>query len=251
VAAWAWNLRLVNLNKPKLMKSHGYGLSFGPVWACIFLLILTTSALAQSLLLGNGDFSNGSGNSPDSWRTQSWVNLPTTYYFWIKPSGGYPGEVGIENREPNDSHWEQPLHLGPGWYYVSAEVKTEGVDFTNGLCGAFIGLADQGVVSLDLEGDRDWQRLGFYVRIGESGADIEVLLRLGGFSEYCTGEALFRGVSVVRVAAPETRDTPAYDLTPLRGRWRGRAWTLWVVVVVLGFGAYSGWRILESASKGG
>ena len=45
-------------------------------------------------LLRNGDFSEGSGNLPSYWYSQEWIDLPTTTFRWIPPSGGEPGDGG-------------------------------------------------------------------------------------------------------------------------------------------------------------
>ena len=149
--------------------------------ACAMVLgvlgIITPAQLnaAQDSVI-NGNFSAGSGNAPDGWRTESWVHEPTTSYAWVGPRNGEAGEVEVSNLEPNDGRWTQSLVLDPGTYFVSAEIRTEGVSRS---AGAFISLADEGIASFDITGDSYWQRVGFYLYVSGRPAKVDVKLRPG------------------------------------------------------------------------
>jgi len=196
-------------------------------------------------LLVNGDFATGSGNSPDSWRTGGWYEVPTvTSYDWVHAPGGEP-ELVVNNRQANDARWLQTMTLQPGWYYVGAEVRTEQVP--NGSAGASISLDEDSMNSADLHGSAGWQRLGLYLKVGAHGADVDVALRLGGFGSLNTGRAFFRKARVVKLDALPANAAPTFDLSVVRRSLVappvGKPWTLVAVFVLLAGMAVIGWRI--------
>ncbi len=204
-------------------------------------------------LMLNGSFARGSGNSPNNWRGEAWVNSPAAVeYRWIPPAAGQPGELEVNNLEPNDARWMQSLTLQAGWYHVSAEVRAENVPSDK--TGANISLLEDGVMSPDLHGTTDWQRVGFYVRIGRHGADVEVGLRVGGFSNLNRGTGYFRNASIERVAEPPAGATPVFDLEAIRQASAtapiGQPWTLVATFILLGVVAYLGWRAYGEATIG-
>lgn len=170
-------------------------------------------AAANKLL--NGNFATGSENQPDHWRTEAWLNGPEAVrYTWIHPTSADPGTLEVENFKPNDGRWMQSLTLGPGWYYCSVDVRTENVGAA--ATGASISMMDDDIMSTDVRGSTDWQRLGFYVKVSGRGADVDIALRLGGFGSLNVGRAFFRDASVERVAAPPPGAHHLFDLTAIR-----------------------------------
>ncbi len=194
-------------------------------------------------LLRNGDFSEGTGNTPKYWHPQEWIDLPTTQHMWIPPSGGEPGMAVIQNQVENAASWTQWVHLDPGWYYVGAEVKAtcEGKDKL--LYGALVTLTDLGVVSAELRPMTDWQNLSFYVEVGAGGAEVQVELRLACFPTYKKGLAFFRGASVVKVDSPPP-EARQFHLDEARDHFYGRHWTMLLLVLPLLLAALAGWIIL-------
>ena len=197
-------------------------------------------------LLSNGDFARGSGKAPDHWRTGGWNEAPTvTSYDWLHSAGSEP-ELVVDNLQANDARWLQTLALGPGWYYVGAEARTEEVP--SGAAGATVSLNEDGIDSSDLHADSGWRNLGFYLKVGAHGADVDVALRLGGFGSLNTGRAFFRKARVVKLAALPARAAPAFDLSAVRRSLVeppiGRPWTLvatfllFVTLIVVGWCIY-------------
>jgi len=73
---------------------------------------LAESPTAGRDLLSNGDFSHGSGKSPDNWRTGGWKEEPSvTSYDWLHSPGSEP-ELIVNNLQANDARWLQTLSLG-------------------------------------------------------------------------------------------------------------------------------------------
>lgn len=174
------------------------------------------SASGRNQYLLNREFMTGSGDQPDNWRTQAWIDSPSAAaYRWIPPAAaGGRGVLGVENLQANDSRWLQTIALGEGWYRFSVDIRTENVP--PGRVGASISVMDDGIMSRDIRGTTDWTPVGFYLRVGKRGADIDVALRLGGYGRLNTGRAFFRNASVVKVAALPVGAYPAFDLEQIR-----------------------------------
>src|SRR6266849_1427900 len=97
-------------------------------------------------LLVNGDFTRGSGDSVDGWRIDAWILTPgTTDYSRIPPHDGESAELKVFTHRDNDARWAQPLSLGPGWYYISAEARTE--DVLTFMVGANVSVLEDGIES--------------------------------------------------------------------------------------------------------
>ncbi len=194
-------------------------------------------------LVQNGDLSKGAGNSPDHWRAEGWDQKPetTTYKWSFQP--GSQGELLVDSRRANDARWMQSLDLGPGWYYFSAKVRTEEVGAS--ATGASLSILEDGIMSFDLHGTNDWREVGFYLKIGAQGGNVELACRLGGFGSLDTGRAFFRDVSAVAVAAPSA-GSPQFDLDQIRKQSAekpiGSPWTLAVTFILLGAVAVYGWK---------
>jgi hypothetical protein len=211
------------------------------------IMAVPLTAHASRNLLNNGDLTRGSGDSVDSWRTDAWVlSAGTTDYQWIAPHQDEPGEVEIFSHRDNDARWVQGLSVGPGWYHLSVEARTRNVlpFFT----GASISLLEDGVISENLRGDSKWTPLGFYLRVGRQGADIDVALRLGGYMNLTRGQAWFRRPRVVKVIAPPPEGALVFDLSAIRKNEAtgplGHLWTLVATFLALGATTLIGWRMM-------
>jgi dolichyl-phosphate-mannose-protein mannosyltransferase len=217
------------------------------VIAAVALLAVTTvrAAAASGNILLNGDLRKGSENQPDDWRTEAWVNGPDAIrYTWMHPTGTTPGTLEVDNLKPNDGRWMQPLSLKPGWYYCSVNLRTENIG--TAATGASISMMEDGIMSSDVRGTADWQRLGFYVKVSGRGADVDIALRVGGFGSLNVGRAFFRDARVEPIAAPPHGAHPLFDLTAIRKASEtapiGRPITLAMTFLVLAGIAIWGWR---------
>ncbi|MDO8433942.1 MAG: hypothetical protein Q7S58_16205 [Candidatus Binatus sp.] len=214
----------------------------------IFAALVITPSLSRAAenLLKNGDFSTGSGDQPDVWRTEAWINKPESFEtHWTNPPAPGISELEVNNIEANDGRWMQSLTLGPGWYELSAEVRTENVGDKE--TGASISVLEDGVMSADIHGTSGWQRVSLYLRVGKQGADIDVGLRVGGFGSLNTGKAFFKNSRLIKIDAPPPQATPAFDLTEIRKQALpvpiGRPYSMVLTFIGLILVAIVGWRV--------
>jgi len=216
-----------------------------------FVIAVTAAADPSSgaphNLLTNADLSRGSGNSCDGWRTDAWILSPTaTNFAWIAPDEGHPGQLEVDTMHDNDARWSQTLSLSGGWYRISVWARSE--DVLPYFTGANISVLEDGIVSADLRGNQPWQQLVLYLKIPPYGADIDVALRLGGYTNLTRGRAFFHDPEVIRIDAPPAGATHVYDLGEIRkteaGGPIGSRWTLYATFLVLAVMAAIGWRLL-------
>ncbi len=217
----------------------------------LFASLLTVStprraaAADQKNLLLNGDFKKGSEDQPDSWRTEAWINSPESFATHWHSYTDKPSEMEVDNIAANDGRWMQPLTVPPGWYQLSVDLRTENVGAKES--GASISVMEDGIMSADIHGTTDWQRVTLYLKVGGHGADIDVALRVGGFGSLNTGKAFFRNASLVAIDAPPPNATPTYDLNAIRQQGApvpiGSPISLAVTFLALAGIAWAGWRI--------
>jgi hypothetical protein len=231
----------------RLMRRCAVRISVAIAAVMLALTVAPRSARAYAAnanLLNNGDFARGSGTSCDGWRVDAWILSPTaTEFNWVAPTGGEPPEVEIDTHHDNDARWVQTLPLGPGWYYVSVEARTEKI--LPFFIGATISVLEDSIMSANLKRTNDWTKLGFYLRVGPKGGDVDVALRLGGFMNLNRGKVFFRRASVVRVSGPPLGEAHVFDLEQIRKDEVtgpiGQTWSLVAVFLTFMLLAAVGW----------
>jgi dolichyl-phosphate-mannose-protein mannosyltransferase len=205
------------------------------------------SAADQKNLLLNGNFAKGSEDQPDLWRTEAWVNSPDAFRAHWHYDADQPDQstLEVDALQPNDARWMQSLTLQPGWYQLSVDIRTE--DVGDKESGATISVMEDGIMSPDIHGTADWQRVNLYLKVAGHGADIDVALRVGGFGSLNTGKAFFRNATLVAIDALPPSATPTYDLMAIRQQSAsvpiGSPVSLALTFIVLAAIAWSGWRI--------
>jgi hypothetical protein len=227
--------------------------NFGAIVLCavfIFFALAPRHASAAQNLLLNGDFSKGSEDQPDNWRTEAWIQKPEAFVcHWHPSKDGGPGEMEVDNLQDNDGRWKQSLSLTPGWYQLSADIRSENVGTKE--TGASISVMEDGIMSPELKGTSAWRRVTLYFSVGKGGADIDVALRIGGFASLNSGRAFFRNATLERIDAPPPNASPTFDLTAIRkagepvpsGSW----WSMVLTFMVLAAIAVVGWRMFVDA----
>jgi hypothetical protein len=245
VVAGAGNPELDLMREPK----RGGRFRFASAAIISLAILLSIFALAArgyaaQELLHNNDLSKGSENQPDDWHTDAWINEPTAVTFnWTHPPNGGPGELEVNALKADDARWWQSMSLTPGWYYISAEIRTENIGAEKS--GATISVMEDGIMSPEVKGTSDWTRVGFYLRVGKKGADVQVALRIGGFGSLNTGRAFYRNASVTLVDAPPPNAQPTYDIEKIRQAAKpvpiGKPYSLVLTYLLLIAIAYAGW----------
>jgi len=214
--------------------------------AFLFVAMTPRHARAANNLLQNGNFAKGSEDQPDEWRTEAWINKPDAFIcHWHAPQNGAPGELEVDNLQANDGRWMQPLSLSPGWYQLSADIRTENVGTKED--GASISIMEDGIMSPEIRGTAGWQRVSLYLKVGGKGADVDVALRIGGFASLNTGRAFFRNATLVAIDAPPPNAAPTFDLMSIRQEAApvplGSHWSMVLTFAVLISIACLGWRM--------
>jgi len=227
------------------MRGGGLRIASAALLLCIFAFALRAHAAGKELLI-NADLSKGSENQPDDWQTQAWVNDQVSVAFtWTHPPGGGPGEAEVNAIKENDARWWQQMELKEGWYYISADIRTENVGMDHS--GATISVLEDGIMSPEVKGTSPWTHEGFYLKVGKKGADAQIALRIGGFGSLNTGKAFFRNASVTMIDAPPQGAQPIYDLDAIRKTAQpvplGQPYSLVLTYLVLIAIAYGGWRL--------
>ena len=214
------------------------------VFLLLLMGLLAAAAEAQNLLV-NGDFSAGSDNQPKAWRSEAWIDIPTTRFTWLPPSSGEPGEIEISNAKLNDSRWIQRVTLEPGLYYAGAEIMTQGIPLSS-WAGALVSIGDQGVASLDVKGNTNWSNRGLFFTVSRPHTEADIKLRIAGFKNFAAGQAFFRNAVLYKMdSAPN--GALVLDLDADHRLWAGSPWTLLPVWLFLVAALVIGWRMLGAA----
>jgi dolichyl-phosphate-mannose-protein mannosyltransferase len=218
---------------------------------CIALCVAMAAALfaigaaqAESNLLANPKLTKGAGNSPDAWQSQAWQEGPDFSTYQWSHAEGQPAELSVTNIKPNDARWVQSLNMSRGWYHFSADLRAQNVG--KDATGASISIMEDGISSPDLKGTTDWQRVGFYLKVGPKGADLELACRVGGFGSLNTGTVTCRNIRMEKVAAPPAGAQSLFDLDKIRKDSAevpiGSPWTVVATFLFLIALAVFGWR---------
>jgi hypothetical protein len=167
----------------------------------------------------------------------------------------------ITNARPDFAQWVQTVRLDPGWYFLSGEMRIEGVDPQTG--GGMIGVHVNGRgfgLSQNTGMSSDWIAGGLYFKVGDPGYSVEIVCQLQGSS----GTVLFRHIRLTTASEPprsamqvdldsvfkarvlrEKRSIPKPFEKPT-----GSLWTYPATMLVFAAIALSGWLILRSTKSG-
>jgi hypothetical protein len=178
-------------------------------------LSATEATLTQKNAIQNGNLFEGNGDAPDSWDTRAYkTGAEFTEYRWNHPPIE-PASLEISSKQPNDARWEQNVRLAPGWYFFSAELRTE--DVSTAGTGGCLSIIDHGVfLSRELSGSTDWQKVGFYLKATPTNDTFDLACRLGGFGALNTGRLFCRRFNLSKVAEPAADGNPRFDLEAIR-----------------------------------
>jgi len=208
----------------------------------------------------NSDLIEGTGDTPPEWRGVSERHLDPARaaetFIWAHPSGS-PSELRLFNRKRNLIHWDRTVNLAPGWYYLSGEVRTEGLVAGRDLAFIAVQLPKNAFAlsSTNATSEADWKKGGLYLKVGASGREIVVTCKLEG-----RGTASFRSLSIVTASNPPPADVTRIDLDdyPVEREGQnphpyaapsGRTWTLILTIILLMGATIGGWIGLDPRPK--
>jgi len=232
------------------------------LWSLIVALVLGNCGrgFCADHPFSNFDLIEGTGNEAPGWRGVSEKHLDPTRaaetFVWAHPSGA-PSELRLINRKRNLIHWDKTLNLASGWYYLSGEVRTEGL--LPGRDHAFIAVQlpnnSFSLTSTNATSESDWKKGGLYLKVGGSGREIVVSCRLEG-----QGTASFRSLTIVTASNPPAGGVTRVDLDDYPvvregqdphpyPQPKGRPWTLILTIILLMAATILGWIGLDPRRK--
>jgi hypothetical protein len=209
-------------------------------------------ALGESNILSNGNLTEGSGNIPNHWHSESLGRAST--FSWIH-NPGEPGELRITSTRPGFARWSQAVHLDPGGYLITGETLNDDADRQT--AGAMIGVHVDGRtfgLPQTANNSSNWTTGAIYLKVGDFGSDAEIVCQLEGSS----GTASFRNLRLTRTAEPPP-EVMTVDLDSIfreRAQREKRAipksfekptgtpWTFPATMVLFAAVALSGWLVL-------
>ena len=146
-------------------------------------------------LLLNGDFEQGSGDTPAVWQRDSGWDPAHAAYHWVAGAGRNGSYAStIESSTANDAHFMQngvgePFRV----YKLSGYIKGQGL---SGGAGATIGLPGWGP-NVGRTGTFDWTLFEMPVATIADGS-FEVWVRIGGYGNVTSGKAYFDDLTMVQ-----------------------------------------------------
>jgi hypothetical protein len=176
----------------------------------IFMVLLSgarqPARVEQNLLL-NPDFKAGN-SMPENWCVYPPDRCES--FEWLHPKQE-PGELRVAHAVGDSTGWVQFLELTPGWYYLSADLKTAG------MARAFLAISAGNARALSEWATTNWQREGFYLRVKISG---DVQVRCGLIAVDNSAGASFRDASLIKISGnpPAGTHQVVLDSPPLRSR---------------------------------
>jgi hypothetical protein len=180
--------------------------------------------------LVNSGFKPGKGETPADWNIKT---LPGCgFRFVLHQYPGASNEFEIINDEAVESSIQQLVHLAPGWYSFSVEIKVESLGSAGAEPEIFVHAGSLPISTrVHLPGwSSDWRKLALLFRAGSKVPDVLVGCSLGRWGAPNTGQILIRNPALVAVTDPERSKLNAdfqqqdtYDLDALAEQRYGKA----------------------------
>lgn len=202
-------------------------------------------AAAVTELVRNGLFTEGEGERPSGWTTESWLKGDGATRFGWERGGSGLGAATIRSGQPNDASWIQPVGVSPStWYRISAWIRTEDVGRDH--LGAYVSILDTFHNSQELRGTADWTPVSLWYRTGSIETSLRIGLRLGGYSSLNTGSASFSLVSVEAAGSPPRGSRHVYGGSAEEAAGASTPWGRIAAGLVVAGIAGLAWRYLLS-----
>jgi hypothetical protein len=180
--------------------------------AILFGFAIGTSAAAQTPpaanlgtenLVINSDLTSNNGQIPNGWEVRTIPNCGRRSMLQQDAEGA--NDFEIINDDPVETTLQQLVHLKPGWYYFSAEIKIEVLGSAGAPPELFVKASDFPLESKvhPLDWSPEWQKYHVLFNAGPMVPDFMVGYSLGGWGSPNTGRVLFRKPVLVTVTDPE------------------------------------------------
>ncbi|MEF2966096.1 glycosyltransferase family 39 protein [Paenibacillus sp. M1] len=149
-------------------------------------------------LLQNPGFEQVSGNSPDQWSRDVWVQTEGASDLEAASDQAHSGSSSavVENLQPDHAKWVQRISVRPDTdYSVSGWIRVE--EMGSGEVGATIfPLGVGGPFPHLTESDGQWKQVQFYGRTGPEQQELTIAAGIGGYGHLNTGKAYFDDLQV-------------------------------------------------------
>ncbi len=193
----------------------------GAVAAIVLVLaIAVVPCAAEENLLLNPDLSSGS-SMPDHWSPSPGVQCDS--FEWFHPKGA-PGELRISNAPGGQAFWAQKVDVSPGWYHLSASLRTEGV------ARAFLSARSSNLYARPAWGASDWERHGFYIHIRwNDHLDVQC-----GLDAPTDARASFRDITLSRISGSPPAGAQEMEIDQAPPNWQSAQNDLrWINITVI------------------
>jgi len=155
-------------------------------------------------LLLNGRLVAGVGSQPDSWRTRP--DRESGVFEWHHEKGEPPELRVTKTKDSGEGYWVQTINLGPGWYYLTADVR---IGAHHQVAPAAIRISDAGAFETLFWRATTWTRLGSYFKV--RGPQDAVEIGCGVSDWRGTGIVAFRDISLSRIYSVPPVNAQQFD----------------------------------------
>jgi hypothetical protein len=163
-----------------------------------------SSASNDGNLIVDSELNPVAGRVPQGWSVST---IPECgFRYEIHPGADGMSEFEIINDAPVESVLQQSVHLEPGWYSFTADVKIETVGGDGAPPELFVRAATFAIEDRvhPLEWSDDWKQYRTVFRTGEHEKDFWVGCGLGVWGSPNNGRFLFRNPRLVAIANPQS-----------------------------------------------
>jgi hypothetical protein len=159
--------------------------------------------LGTENLIANTDLTSDDGMVPTGWQVRTIPNCGRRSA--LRQDANGVNDFEIINDDPVETTLQQLVHLKPGWYYFSAEIKIEMLGSAGSPPELFVKASDLPLENKvhPLDWSTDWQNYHLLFNAGTMVPDFVVGCSLGGWGSPNTGHLLFRKPVLVSVGDPD------------------------------------------------
>ncbi len=159
--------------------------------------------LGTTNLVSNSELQSNDGLIPNGWQVRTIPNCGRRSA--LRQDANGVNDFEIINDDPVETTLQQLVHLKPGWYYFTGEIKIEMLGSAGAPPELFVKASDFPLESKvhPLDWSNEWQKYHVLFHAGEMVPDFLVGCSLGGWGSPNTGHLLFRKPVLLSVADPD------------------------------------------------